>query len=60
MLERKMVEIKPVVIIAALNKMPIKERDSVLEDLFASTSQEYLKKHQRGYRDYKATMVKIH
>ena len=39
MLERKMVEIKPVVIIAALNKMPIKERDSVLEDLFASTSQ---------------------
>ncbi len=43
MLESIKVEIKPEVIIAALNKMPKKERDSFLEDLLASTSPEYLK-----------------
>ena len=43
MLESIKMEIKPEVIIAALNKMPKKERDSFLEDRLASTSPEYLK-----------------
>jgi hypothetical protein len=60
MLESIKVEIKPEVIIAALNKMPKKERDSFLEDLLASTSPEYLKSIKEARADYKAGRVKTH
>ena len=60
MLESIKVEIKPEVIIAALNKMPKKERDSFLEDLLASTSPEYLKSIKEGRADYKSARVKTH
>jgi len=60
MLESIKVEIKPEVIIAALNKMPKKERDSFLEDLLASTSPEYLKSIKEARADYKAARVKTH
>ena len=60
MLESIKVEIKPEVIIAALNKMPKKERDSFLEDLLASTSPEYLKSIKEARADYKADRVKTH
>ena len=60
MLESIKVEIKPEVIIAALNKMPKKERDSFLEDLLASTSPEYLKSIKEARADYKAAKVKTH
>ena len=60
MLESIKVEIKPEVIIAALNKMPKKERDSFLEDLLASTSPEYLKSIKEARSDYKASRVKTH
>ena len=58
MLESIKVEIKPEVIIAALNKMPKKERDSFLEELLASTSPEYLKRIKEARTDYKAARVK--
>jgi hypothetical protein len=60
MLESIKMEIKPEVIIAALNKMPKKERDSFLEDLLASTSPEYLKSIKEARADYKASRVKTH
>ena len=60
MLENIKMEIKPEVIIAALNKMPIRERDSFLEDLLASTSPEYLKSIKEARADYKAGRVKTH
>jgi hypothetical protein len=60
MLESIKMEIKPEVIIAALNKMPKKERDSFLEDLLASTSPEYLKSIKQARADYKAGKVKTH
>jgi len=60
MLESIKVEIKPEVIIAALNKMPKKERDSFLEDLLASTSPEYLKSIKEARADYKSGRVKKH
>ncbi len=60
MLESIKVEIKPEVIIAALNKMPKKERDSFLEDLLASTSPEYLKSIKEARADYKSDRVKTH
>ncbi len=60
MLESITMEIKPEVIIAALNKMPKKERDSFLEDLLASTSPEYLKSIKEARADYKAGRVKTH
>ena len=60
MLESIKMEIKPEVIIAALNKMPKKERDSFLEDLLASTSPEYLKSIKEARSDYKASRVKTH
>jgi len=60
MLESIKMEIKPEVIIAALNKMPKKERDSFLEDLLASTSPEYLKSIKEARADYKAGRVKTH
>ena len=60
MLESIKVEIKPEVIIAALNKMPKKERDSFLEDLLASTSPEYLKSIKEARADYKSARVKTH
>jgi hypothetical protein len=60
MLESIKLEIKPEVIIAALNKMPKKERDSFLEDLLASTSPEYLKSIKEARADYKAGRVKTH
>jgi len=60
MLESIKMEIKPEVIIAALNKMPKKKRDSFLEDLLASTSPEYLKSIKEARADYKAGRVKTH
>ncbi len=60
MLESIKMEIKPEVIIAALNKMPKKERDSFLEDLLASTSPEYLKSIKEARADYKAGRVRSH
>jgi hypothetical protein len=60
MLENIKVEIKPEVIIAALNKMPKRERDSFLEDLLASTSPEYLKSIKEARADYKYGRVKTH
>jgi hypothetical protein len=60
MLENIKMEIKPEVIIAALNKMPKRERDSFLEDLLASTSPEYLKSIKEARADYKAGRVKTH
>ncbi len=60
MLESIKMEIKPEVIIAALNKMPKKERDSFLEDLFVSTSPEYLKSIKEARADYKAGRVRTH
>ena len=60
MLESIKMEIKPEVIIAALNKMPKKERDSLLEDLLASTSPEYLKSIKEARADYKAGRVRSH
>ena len=60
MLESIKMEIKPEVIIAALNKMPKKERDSFLEDLLAATSPEYLKSIKEARDDYKAARLKTH
>ena len=60
MLENIKMEIKPEVIIAALNKMPKKERDSFLEDLLASTSPEYLESIKEARADYKSGRVKTH
>jgi len=60
MLDSIKVEIKPEVIIAALNKMPKKERDSFLEDLLASTSPEYLESIKSARADYKAGRVRSH
>ncbi len=60
MLESIKMEIKPEVIIAALNKMPKKERDSFLEDLLSATAPEYLKSIKEARADYKAGRVKTH
>jgi len=60
MLESIKMEIKPEVMIEALNKMPKKQRDSFLEDLLASTSPEYLKSIKEARADYKAGRVKTH
>ena len=60
MLESIKMEIKPEVIIAALNKMPKKERDAFLEDLPASTSPEFLKSIKEARDDYRAGRVKTH
>ena len=60
MLESIKMEIKPEVIIAALNKMSKKGRDSFLEDLLASTSPEYLKSIKEARADYKAGRVRTH
>ena len=60
MLESIKMEIKPEVIIAALKKMPKKERDSFLEDLLASTSPEYLRSIKEARDDYKVGRVKTH
>ena len=60
MLDSIKMEIKPEVIIAALNKMPKKERDSFLEDLLASTSPEYLESIKEARADYKAGRMRTH
>ena len=60
MLESIKMEIKPEVIIEALNNMPKKERDSFLEDLLASTSPEYLESIKEARADYKSGRVKTH
>ncbi|MBN2569556.1 MAG: hypothetical protein JXB42_09030 [Deltaproteobacteria bacterium] len=60
MLETIKMEIKPDVIITALNKMKKKERDSFLEDLLAATSPEYLESIKEARADYKAGRVKSH
>ena len=60
MLENIKMEIKPAVLITALNKMPKKERDSFLEDLLAATSPEYLASIKEARAEYKAGRVKSH
>ena len=60
MLESIKMEIEPQVIIAALNKMPKKERGSFLEDLPASTSPKYLKSIKEARADYKAGRLRTH
>jgi len=60
MLESIKMEIKPDVIITALNKMSKKERDSFLEDLLAATSPEYLESIKEARTDYKSGRVKSH
>ena len=60
MLENIKMEIKPAVLIAALNKMSKKERDSFLEDLLAATSPEYLASIKEARADHKAGRVKSH
>ncbi|MBU1183234.1 MAG: hypothetical protein KKF00_13940 [Proteobacteria bacterium] len=60
MLENIKMEIKPAVLIAALNKMSKKERDSFLEDLLAATSPEYLASIKEARADYKAGRVRSH
>ena len=60
MLENIKMEIKPAVLITALNKMPKKERDSFLEDLLAATSPEYLASIKEARADYKAGRVRSH
>jgi len=60
MLENIKMEIKPAVLITALNKMPKKERDSFLEDLLAATSPEYLASIKEARADHKAGRVKSH
>ena len=60
MLESIKMEIKPEVIISAIQKMAKKERDSFLEDLLAITSPDYLKSIKEARADYKAGRVKGH
>lgn len=60
MLDSIKMEIKPEVIITALNKMPKKERDSFLEDLLASTSPEYLESIKEARADHKTGRVRSH
>ncbi|MBU2623351.1 MAG: hypothetical protein KKD92_13625 [Proteobacteria bacterium] len=60
MLENIKMEIKPAVLITALNKMPKKERDSFLEDLLAATSPEYLASIKEARADYKTGRVRSH
>jgi len=60
MLESIKMEIKPDVIITALNKMSKKERDSFLEDLLAATSPDYLESIKEARTDYKSGRVKSH
>ena len=60
MLEHIKIEIKPKMIIAAVNKMTKKERESFLEDLLASTAPEYLASIKEARSDYKAGRVRKH
>ena len=60
MLESIKMEIKPEVIISAIQKMAKKERDSFLEDLLAISSPDYLKSIKEARADYKAGRVKGH
>jgi PHD/YefM family antitoxin component YafN of YafNO toxin-antitoxin module len=60
MLDSIKMEIKPAVLITALNKMSKKDRDSFLEDLLAATSPEYLASIKEARADYKAGRVKSH
>jgi len=58
MLESIKMEIRPEVIISAIQKMAKKERGSFLEDLLALTSPKYLKSIKEARSDYKAGRVK--
>jgi hypothetical protein len=60
MLENIKIEIKPEMIIAAVNRMTKKERESFLEDLLASTAPDYLASIKEARSDYKAGKVKKH
>ena len=60
MLEHIKVEIKPEMIIAAVNRMTKKERESFLEDLLASTAPDYLESIKEARSDYKAGRVRNH
>jgi len=60
MLEHIKVEIKPEMIIAAVNRMNKKERESFLEDLLASTAPDYLASIKETRSDYKAGRVRNH
>ena len=54
------VEIRPEMIIAAVNRMTKKERESFLEDLLASTAPDYLASIKEARSDYKAGRVRNH
>jgi hypothetical protein len=58
MLESIKMEIRPEVIISAIQKMAKKEKGSFLEDLLALTSPKYLKSIKEARSDYKAGRVK--
>ncbi len=60
MLEHIKVDIKPEMIIAAVNRMNKKERESFLEDLLASTAPDYLESIKEARSDYKAGRVRNH
>ena len=47
-------------IIAAVNRMTNKERESFLEDLLASTAPDYLASIKEARSDYKAGRVRNH
>ena len=53
-------EIQSAEIIDAVKRMKKKQRDSLLEDLLAATSPEYLESIKEARRHYKAGRVKTH
>lgn len=53
-------EIRPEILIQAVMNMKKKERDSFLEDIFATTSPDYLKSIKESRDDYKSGKVKSH
>ena len=60
MLDNIKIEIKPEMIIDAINRMPKKERESFLEDLLASTAPDYLNSIKEARSDYRSGRVKSH
>ena len=60
MLSTVKIKITPKELIDAVKEMKKKERDAFLEDLFASTSPEYLQSIKEARADYKAGRTKTH
>lgn len=53
-------EISPQEIIAAVKRMPRREREAFIEDLLAATSPEYLESIREARADYRVGKVKGH